>query len=60
MRRATPAELRKSLEAVAVLKETGIDFMPVIVRDEAHRQQLIDSLFAELQAFIDEHTGVEK
>jgi hypothetical protein len=50
MNKATPVELRKSLQIVDVLKNAGIDFVPVIVKSEQHRNELIKSLLNDLEA----------
>lgn len=40
MERCNPVQMRKNLEMVKDLKDSGIDFMPIPVRDEEHRLML--------------------
>lgn len=40
MDKCKPVQMRKNLEMVNAFKGMGIDFMPIPVRDEAHRIQL--------------------
>lgn len=42
--KATPAELRKAAAMSDVLIKAGIDFVPVIVESENHKQRLLGEL----------------
>lgn len=42
MDKCSPIEMRKNLEAVDTFRKAGIDFVPVPVRDGAHKDELID------------------
>lgn len=48
MERCNPAEMRKALTMVEALKNAGIDFVPVPVRDPAHKIALIGQTLAVL------------
>ncbi|WBA79591.1 DUF1382 family protein [Endozoicomonas sp. GU-1] len=48
MERASPADLRKSLEIVEVFKSAGIMFVPVPVASKADHDDLIAKVFAAL------------
>ena len=41
MERCSLVEMRKNLEAVEVYKRFGIDFVPIPVRDQDHKNELI-------------------
>ena len=42
MERCSPTEMRKNLKVVDAYRKAGIDFVPVPVRDEGHKNELID------------------
>ncbi len=46
--RATPQEMRKSLEVVELFRKAGIMFVPVPVTDEEHAKQLTKDLMDSL------------
>ena len=39
--KCSPVEMRKNLQVVEQFKRIGLDFVPVPVRDEAHKNELI-------------------
>jgi len=39
--RCSPVEMRKNLEVVDELRKAGIDFVPIPVRDQDHKNELI-------------------
>ena len=41
LERCSPVEMRKNLETVEILKGYGIDFVPVPVRDQDHKNELL-------------------
>lgn len=41
MNRCNPVEMRKNLKIVALYIEAGIDFVPVPVRSQDHKKELI-------------------
>ena len=41
MNRCSPAEMRKNLDVVEQFKQAGIDFVPMPVKDDAHKANLI-------------------
>lgn len=53
MNRCNPAEMRKNLQVVEQFKNAGIDFVPVPVRDEDHKNELIAQVAEILQELIE-------
>lgn len=51
--RASPIEMRQSLELVSDLKRAGIGFIPMPYVDEAERQSLLKQLEEKLEAMAD-------
>lgn len=41
MNRCSPVEMRKNLEMVQMLKDSGIDFVPVVVLSESQKNELL-------------------
>lgn len=45
----SPVDMRKSLVLVGALKRSGIEFVPVPVLDDEHREKLVKELDASLE-----------
>ena len=41
MKKCDPMEMRKNLEVVEVLKNAGIDFVPIPVKNQEHKEELV-------------------
>ena len=54
MQRADPIELRKSLTAVELLKQHGLDFVPIPVKNREHKLELQTLLRNTLDEIIEE------
>ena len=54
MIKCNPVEMRKNLAAVEVLKDAGIDFVPIPAIDEADKERLILLLGSVLKGLTDE------
>ena len=52
MKRASPVEMRENLALVESLRRAGIDFVPVIVLSDDHREAMIGSLLSNLNDLI--------
>ena len=52
MKRASPVEMRKNLALVEALRKAGIDFVPVIVLSDDHREAMVGSLLSNLNDLI--------
>jgi methionine synthase II (cobalamin-independent) len=49
MKRASPINVRKSLEMVELFKNAGIDFIPVPVATEEERKAMIEMAMSKLE-----------
>ena len=44
MNKANPVYLRNAMEAARMLTEKGIEFVPIPVKNDEHRQQLVQQM----------------
>lgn len=58
MNRCSPVEMRKALAMVEALKNAGIDFVPVPVKDPAHKIALVGQCLSALET-LDEQESTE-
>ena len=63
MEKCSPAEMRKNLEMVEMLKKAGIDFVAIPVKNEEEKQKFLGILMQnldEIQKIVDKEEENEK
>ncbi len=54
MNRCSPVDMRNNLEVVQILKDIGIDFVPVPVSSKEQKAELVALLWERLESFTEQ------